>query len=261
MRTIHVTAISRRAGLTMAAGAFLLSLAASAATAASPVVEPAPASATSWTAADEEHFLLTAKVVRSEPVSGVEGAARVTLSNGDRTQHALVRTVEAYEYRWAAIRDSYRYNVAAYRLDRMLGLGAVPVTVEREIGGQMASLTPWREGAAAPREGADIAAFRQLVYAPADGAPNLPDVVSNSDYTQAFALCDELPAGRNLAPVSDEFHGRLRALDRRELSLQLASLLSKQEIECLWSRRHEILERSAHALARVPADSSSSAAN
>jgi hypothetical protein len=245
----------------MVAGAFLLSLAASAAAAASPVVEPAPAGATSWTAAGEENFLLTAKVVRSEPVSGVEGAFRVTLSDGKSTRDALARTVEAYNYRWAAIRDSYRYNVAAYRLDRMLGLGAVPVTVEREIGGRMASVTPWVEDTAGPREGAAVAAFRQLVYAPAEGAPNLPDVVSNSDYTQAFALCDELLDGRNLAPVSSEFLGRLRALDRRELSSQLASLLSKREIECLWSRRHEILERSAHASARAAAESSSSATN
>lgn len=70
---------------------------------------------------------------------------------------------------------------------------------------------------------------------------------SNADYTQAFAICGELPNARNLGPVSLDFHERLRNLDRRDLGRQLKSLLSKEEIHALWERRHEILE-SAHPL-------------
>lgn len=259
MKTRSSSKIINRATLTTAAGALLLSLTLHPAKPASPVIDPAPRSTANVTRANQEHFLLTAKIVQSEPVPGVEGAARVTLSNGRRTEHALVRTIEAYKYRWASIRDSYRYNVAAYRLGKMLDLEAMPVTVEREVGGRMASLTLWPDKKRTLEQDADLAAFRQLVYAPINDRPNLPATLSNADYTQAFALCDELPDPRGLSPLSPDFRYRLQELDRRELSNQLGSLLSKKEIEFLWERRHELLEHSGHVVAQGRADNSNPA--
>ena len=40
-------------------------------------------------------------------------------------------------------RDSFRNNVAAYRLDRLLGLGMVPVTVERNFERKDSAFTWW----------------------------------------------------------------------------------------------------------------------
>jgi len=44
-------------------------------------------------------------------------------------------------------RDSWRHEVAAYELDKLLGLGLVPPTVERRIARQAGSLQMWVEGA------------------------------------------------------------------------------------------------------------------
>ena len=46
-------------------------------------------------------------------------------------------------------RDSYKYEIAAYELDKLLGLQLVPPTVEveREIDGQRGALVLWVEGA------------------------------------------------------------------------------------------------------------------
>ena len=261
MQTRSKSTTPRRATLTMAVGALLLGLTLHPAKPASPVVDPPARSAANATRADQEYFLMTAKIVHSEPVPGVEGATRVTLSNGPITGQALVRTIDAYQYRWATIRDSYRYNVAAYRLGKMLGLAAVPVTVQREVDGRMASVTMWPDKSSALDENADLVAFRQLVYAPINDRSNLPATLSSADYTQAFALCDELPDPRDLSPLSPDFRYRLQELDRHELSNQLGALLSKKEIEFLWERRHELLEHSGNVVARIPADNSNPAEN
>ena len=40
-------------------------------------------------------------------------------------------------------RDSYKFNIAAYRLDRLINLKMVPVSGERKIGGNSSSVTWW----------------------------------------------------------------------------------------------------------------------
>ena len=40
-------------------------------------------------------------------------------------------------------RDSYKFNMAAYELDKLLELNMVPVSVERKVGGNMAAVTWW----------------------------------------------------------------------------------------------------------------------
>jgi hypothetical protein len=44
--------------------------------------------------------------------------------------------------------DRYQHEVAAYKLDRMLGIGRVPVTVSRHIQGKKGSLQIWIDGLA-----------------------------------------------------------------------------------------------------------------
>ena len=41
--------------------------------------------------------------------------------------------------------DNWRFEVAAYRIDRLIGLGLVPATIEREYRGRAGSLQWWVE--------------------------------------------------------------------------------------------------------------------
>jgi hypothetical protein len=101
--------------------------------------------------AEMEQFLLTAKVVRTRNVStGITGTQRVTLNDGKLTHDASRQTVDIYKpsFQTAAgtelnFRDSYKYNIAAYRVDRLVGLGMVPVSVERTVGGKTGAVTWW----------------------------------------------------------------------------------------------------------------------
>jgi hypothetical protein len=94
-----------------------------------------------WPNADEiEHFLKRAKVVEKKKIgSGVTKPEKVTLEMDGVTRNAVFKKVEQ-SY------DSWRFEVAAYELDKLLGLGRVPPTVERSIGGRKGCLQLWVDG-------------------------------------------------------------------------------------------------------------------
>ena len=92
------------------------------------------------TTAQMEEFLRSAEEVSVEVLAGDNdcAACRVVLSNGALTHQAYVTTVDVYKRRARIggrtihnFRMSYRYNIAAYELNKLLGLNLVPVSVER----------------------------------------------------------------------------------------------------------------------------------
>jgi hypothetical protein len=101
-----------------------------------------------------EEFLRSAEATNARPAGGgVTGAMRVTLRLGRVTADAHVQTIDVSGsvardilHLEAAFTDSYRYNIAAYLLDRLLGFGMTPVAVEREFRGKPASYSWWMEG-------------------------------------------------------------------------------------------------------------------
>src|SRR5262249_25105495 len=72
-----------------------------------------------------ETFLKKAKIVRSRPASkGITGSLRATLTDGVLTHDAHVQMVDVTQERFEGtggvefnFRDSWKLNVAAYRLD------------------------------------------------------------------------------------------------------------------------------------------------
>ncbi len=113
--------------------------------------QPTPVDFSAWSDAQKESFLLRAKVVKTERVStGVTGTLRATLCDGQSTHDASLQSIDVSKRSVTTrqgtelnFRDSYKYNIAAYRLDRLLNLHMVPVSVERKIRGKKASLTWW----------------------------------------------------------------------------------------------------------------------
>jgi hypothetical protein len=100
---------------------------------------------------DMEAFLLKANVTNSRSAGkGVTGSTRVTLSDGRMTHDAQVQAIDQYKSVFQAgkasevnFRDTYRYNIAGYRLARLIGLTRVPMSVERDIEGKKAAVTWW----------------------------------------------------------------------------------------------------------------------
>jgi hypothetical protein len=82
-----------------------------------------------------EEFLLTAEIVASRPIGeGVTKPWRLTLQKGDVKHDAAWKNVdETVENRGEWALDSWKSEIAAYRLDKLIGLNLVPPCVEREF--------------------------------------------------------------------------------------------------------------------------------
>jgi hypothetical protein len=233
-------------------------------------VAPA-ASVSELSLAEREQFLLEAKITRTRGAGkGVTGTLRATLSDGTLTHDASIQTIDEYKQRFESVRgtefnftDTWRYNVAAYRLDRLLELGMIPPSVERRFNGKLGSFTWWvdevlmdegarlKQKAEAPdpkrwnEQMWHVRLFDQLIY---NVDRNLGNLVIDKewtiwmiDHTRAFRLIDVLKAPANISSVDRRVLDRLKALDRPTLDATMKNYLTPGEMKALLDRRDAIV--------------------
>lgn len=88
-----------------------------------------------------EEFLLNAEIVKSEDVGeGVTKPLKLYLSKGDKEAKGVWKNPEGIQEGYL---EGWRYEIAAYRMDKLLGLNMIPPTVERELEGKKGSLQYW----------------------------------------------------------------------------------------------------------------------
>jgi hypothetical protein len=88
-----------------------------------------------------EEFLKTAEIVRFEEIGeGVTKPYRLYLQKGDTQSKACWKNPKGYRYGFL---EGWQYEIAAYRLDKLLGLNMVPPAVEREFKGKQGALIYW----------------------------------------------------------------------------------------------------------------------
>jgi hypothetical protein len=224
-------------------------------------------------------FLKNAKVIASRPIGkGITGALRLTLSDGRLTHDAAFQKVDekttdqeirAGKKRAGELRfvDSYRYNIAAWEMARLLGLEAMmPPTVERRYRGEIGALSWWvddvlmdeaerEKTSAEPPEGAGLPMVRQrqlmqvfaeLVY---DTDRNKGNVVYTNDwqlvmldFTRAFRTHSTLRTPQAMGMIDRGLLARLRSLTRQEVAKAVGSQLTPMEIEAMMKRRDLIVQ-------------------
>jgi hypothetical protein len=215
-----------------------------------------------------ESLLRAAKVEEVEEVgSGHTHPQRLRLSHQDQSYRAIFKTVHIEANPESASGnggDRYHNEVAAYRIDRMLGLGMVPPTVLRKINGTPGSVQLWVENAVSEQDRhledlnpPDMTEYQQqlsrmqlldLLILNVDRDDTNMLVTTNNwklhliDHSHAFGLNRQpLPLLGVSLEISDELAARLRALDARTLRHSLGTLLSRAQIEALLERRDRIL--------------------
>jgi hypothetical protein len=112
---------------------------------------PAPALPPALSPEAMEVFLLKARVLNVRDAgSGVTQSRRATLSDGQLTHDVHIQTVDIAQQVFQSgrntelnFKDTYRYNIAGYRVAKLIGLTTVPMSVERSIDGQIAAVTWW----------------------------------------------------------------------------------------------------------------------
>jgi len=102
---------------------------------------------------EQEAFIRRAKVATSRELSGgITHPLRLTMSDGALTHDAVFQTVEEKRTVFVPTRgpteinfvDSWKYNIAAYRLAGLLGLESMmPLTVEYRWQGKLGALSWW----------------------------------------------------------------------------------------------------------------------
>ncbi len=221
---------------------------------------------------DLEEFLRTADVVDMKEVGdGITRPRRVTLRKGGRTCRAIFKTVDItstdlhYTNRLEQIfTDKYVYEVAAYRIDRLLGIGLVPVTVLREIDGEVGSLQHWIENSVKMQDAIDrnlqvgdtdlLLQRLMLMYVLDAVIYNIDRNFTNIlvrpgqdqffliDHSRAFRTHKKLPSLKEERPIPIPEHvaEHLRGLDLGALQAELEGLLSTRQIRSL-AKRSELL--------------------
>jgi hypothetical protein len=233
----------------------------------------APAAPVVLTPQETEEFLRHAPIVATKGVlKGVTNARRVTLSDGRVTHDAQVQDVDIAlpifevgpRHTEINFKDTYRYNVAGYRLSLLLGLDNVPTSVERVVRGKPAAVTWWLddvmmdEGARKKKNTVGphpsrtagyihiMRVFDELIQNRDRNAGNLLWTSDWKmwliDHTRAFRLGKDLRNPRLLERCERTLFERMRQLTAPALAEAVGKSLTKQEIDALLARRDLIVQ-------------------
>jgi hypothetical protein len=217
-----------------------------------------------------EQFLKTAKIVKIKELStGITHSRRATLSDGTIQHDAHVQSIDEHKAKFEGERgtemnfvDTWKYNVAAYRLGRILGLDMIPVSVERKVDGVDCAVTWWIDNSmmeidrkkkqlSAPdadawnREMYIVRVFDQLIY---NTDRNLQNLLIDPawhiwmiDHTRAFRLYTTIQDRRNLVKCDRQLLAKLHSLDAKSVE-PLKPYINNPEIKGLLGRRDQIVK-------------------
>jgi hypothetical protein len=241
---------------------------------AAAAVRPQANAAPTLTPAEMAEFLRTADVVSSKVLStGVTRPLKLTLSAGGITHDAVFQSIDqqAQTQRMSNgrtelnFRDSYHFNIAAYGLAQLLGIGnMVPVTVERKWEGRTGSLAWWidwkwdetarmKQGLHPPdpvewaMQQSRMRVFSELVHDTDRNSGN--QLITEDwrlwmvDFTRAFRLSNALFREENVQRCSRPLLDALKALTADTVTAATAPHLMPGEVKALLKRRDKIVTR------------------
>jgi hypothetical protein len=222
---------------------------------------------------DLEGFLANAAIVRTtKTLEGVAAPLQVLLDLDGVTRFGVFKTIDDKRPGVSYLRgtpvlsfqDSWRTEVAAYRLDKLIELGMVPVTVERVYRRQAGSLQAWAPVAMSefdrlenkiimpdPRDWSEqmsrVQIFDNLIYNTDRHMRNI--VITEDwkvvliDHSRSFRPFDNLRNEKELNRFSRSLIESIGRLDRKILQEHLGPYLDGGQIGSIIGRRDRIVER------------------
>lgn len=210
-----------------------------------------------------EKFLRTAAVIEVEKdaQSGRTLPWLVTLEKDGRRMRAVFKYV--HRPRPHPLAHSYRYELAAYELSKILGLVIVPPTVERTIEGMRGALQVYAEGCISehdlersklkPPDPQDLRdrldTIRLFEALSGDACGDADDTLIHADtwkvcrvdFAEAFPLGPELSEDCSLDRCPRSLYQRMLQMEPAATKRKLRSWLSRDEVEALCGRKGRII--------------------
>ena len=230
---------------------------------------PASGSAKIWgeRAAEIEEYLKSAEIVRMEELGvGVTRPHKATLAPGGLVGAMVWKPIKPGRY--SGYWESYKSEIAAYELDKLLGLGMTPPTVEKRVRGELGAAVMWvsptksfKELGGVPGQknvagppGPKVAAWvKQLTRAKmfdnliGNLDPNLGNWLVDPEWnlividrTRAFTSSTKLY--HELQSIDAELWDKMKALDEPGLTAALGAWLDKDAIRSVLQRRDKMQE-------------------
>jgi hypothetical protein len=227
-----------------------------------------------------ERFLAEAEVVKATPIGkGITKPWRLTLKDEELTHDAAFQSVNRAEEKIRfrsgkeerKFRDYYGYNIAAYRLARLLGYDdLVPVAVERRWRGNTGALVWWidakwdeearlKSGVAPPNKLAwenQIYLARVFTTLIEDTDRNLGNQLVTEDYhlwlidfTRAFRTSRTLAKSATLRRCERRMFDRLQAVTDEEIRKAVRPYVDGEALVALLARRDALVEHFKKAAA------------
>ena len=218
----------------------------------------------------KEEFLRSARIVDSKTLGmGITQSKKATLEDASLRHAAHVQTIDESKAQFTGtkgteinFRDTYKYNIAAYELAKLLDV-PVPPSVDRKFQGQGAAITWWVDNVAMTeldrykkkltppnpedwnRQMYTVRVFDQLIH---NTDRNLGNLVITADWqiwmidhTRAFRTMKSCPDPKMLQNIDSRLAARMRSLTSEVVTERLGSHLTKMEIAGLMARRNQIL--------------------
>ena len=201
--------------------------------------------------------------IEKDRLGGRTGPWLVTLDDGTVKLRAVFRHVD--RLRPHPTPDSYKYDIAAYELTKLLGIELIPPVVEREIEGRPGSLQVFLENCirekdrkrkkleppdprAFARAIAGARVFEQLAYDECQDADDLyihteDWRVCRVDFSEAFAPSAKLLPGCEITVCSRKLYDGLLKLDGETLKAKVGRYLSDEELAAFQARKTLIIEK------------------
>jgi len=227
----------------------------------------------SWSVAQRERLLLTGTILdRSYAGKGLTNSEKCTVTDGRVSHAAHIQQIDIYMPVFKGkdgsteqdFKDSWKFNVAAYRLAKLLGLtDMVPVSVPRMINGKPGSLDWWIDGVLmderervakniqppdplAWRKQMDIIrVFDQLIYNMDRSQENL--LIGKDwhawmiDHTRSFRKWHTLRNPAAITHCNAELYQAVKRLRRADVEREIGQFVTAEEIDGLMARRDLII--------------------